>query len=49
MTIRCTHLNQVLDVAPRTPAGCEECLRNPWPQRQGSLPLDSVAIASTEG
>ena len=24
---RCTHLNQVLDVTPRTPQGCEECLK----------------------
>jgi hypothetical protein len=22
----CTHLDQVLNVAPRTPSGCEECL-----------------------
>lgn len=26
MAPRCTHLNQVLAVEPRTPAGCEECL-----------------------
>jgi hypothetical protein len=24
---RCTHLDQVRDVGPRTPEGCEECLR----------------------
>ena len=24
---RCTHLGQVQDVTPRTPEGCEECLR----------------------
>jgi len=24
----CSHLDQVLDVQPRTPAGCEECLKN---------------------
>lgn len=23
----CTHLDQVLDVDPRTPDGCEECLK----------------------
>jgi uncharacterized UBP type Zn finger protein len=23
----CTHLDQVRDVAPRTPQGCEECLK----------------------
>ncbi len=23
----CTHLDQIHDVAPRTPDGCEECLR----------------------
>ena len=26
MNARCTHLDQIRDVAPRTPAGCEECL-----------------------
>ena len=26
MTTQCTHLNQVRNVASRTPAGCEECL-----------------------
>ena len=24
---RCSHLDQVHDVAPRTPQGCEECLK----------------------
>lgn len=24
----CSHLDQVRDVAPRTPGGCEECLRS---------------------
>ena len=23
----CTHLDKIRDVAPRTPDGCEECLR----------------------
>ena len=27
MPRRCTHLDQVLDVQPRTPEGCEECLQ----------------------
>jgi uncharacterized UBP type Zn finger protein len=27
MAKRCTHLGQVRDVTPGTPAGCEECLR----------------------
>jgi uncharacterized UBP type Zn finger protein len=27
MAKRCTHLDQVRDVIPGTPAGCEECLR----------------------
>ena len=27
MTTRCTHLDQVHDVSPRTPQGCEECLK----------------------
>jgi uncharacterized UBP type Zn finger protein len=27
MAVRCTHLNRVLDVEPRTAAGCEDCLR----------------------
>lgn len=27
MTERCEHLGEVRDVTPRTPAGCEECLR----------------------
>ena len=26
MTTRCTHLDQVKAVAPKTPKGCEECL-----------------------
>jgi uncharacterized UBP type Zn finger protein len=26
MANRCTHLDQVKDVTPRTPDGCEECL-----------------------
>jgi uncharacterized UBP type Zn finger protein len=26
MTTDCTHLDQIRDVAPRTPDGCEECL-----------------------
>jgi hypothetical protein len=26
MSESCTHLGQLHDVAPRTPAGCEECL-----------------------
>ena len=28
MPTRCEHLDQVHDVAPRTPAGCEECLKS---------------------
>ncbi|MFI4970622.1 MAG: ubiquitin carboxyl-terminal hydrolase 14 [Lysobacterales bacterium] len=27
MPTQCTHLDQVHDVRPRTPAGCEECLK----------------------
>ncbi|MGH7593900.1 MAG: UBP-type zinc finger domain-containing protein [Gemmatimonadales bacterium] len=27
MTPRCTHLDHVHDVTPRTPEGCEECLK----------------------
>jgi uncharacterized UBP type Zn finger protein len=27
MAIQCTHLDQIRDVAPRTPEGCEECLK----------------------
>lgn len=26
MATRCTHLDRVRDVSPRTPGGCEECL-----------------------
>jgi uncharacterized UBP type Zn finger protein len=26
MDSRCTHLDQIKDVEPRTPTGCEECL-----------------------
>ena len=26
MTTQCTHLDQVHDVTPRSPRGCEECL-----------------------
>ena len=26
MTLECTHLDQIRDVEPRTPGGCEECL-----------------------
>jgi uncharacterized UBP type Zn finger protein len=27
MSVPCTHLNQIQDVTPRTPEGCEECLQ----------------------
>ena len=27
MAARCTHLAQIRDVEPRTPQGCEECLK----------------------
>jgi uncharacterized UBP type Zn finger protein len=27
MATSCSHLSQVRDVAPRTPKGCEECLK----------------------
>ncbi|HEU4698447.1 MAG TPA: UBP-type zinc finger domain-containing protein [Gemmatimonadales bacterium] len=27
MAARCTHLDEVRDVTPRTPNGCEECLK----------------------
>ncbi|HYL20530.1 MAG TPA: UBP-type zinc finger domain-containing protein [Gemmatimonadales bacterium] len=27
MAPRCTHLAQIRDVTPRTPEGCEECLK----------------------
>lgn len=27
MAERCTHFDQIRDVAPRTPQGCEECLK----------------------
>ena len=27
MTTACTHLDQVHDVQPRTPQGCEECMK----------------------
>jgi uncharacterized UBP type Zn finger protein len=27
MTSGCTHLSEIRDVAPRTPEGCEECLK----------------------
>jgi len=27
MSRRCTHLDQIKDVQPRTPEGCEECLK----------------------
>jgi uncharacterized UBP type Zn finger protein len=27
MSAPCTHLNQIRDVTPRTPNGCEECLQ----------------------
>ena len=26
----CTHLDQVRDVAPTTPEGCQECLESHW-------------------
>jgi uncharacterized UBP type Zn finger protein len=26
-TVRCTHLSMIRPVVPRTPQGCEECLR----------------------
>lgn len=27
MNVPCTHLDQIQDVSPRTPDGCEECLQ----------------------
>ena len=27
MSVPCTHLDQIHDVTPRTPNGCEECLQ----------------------
>jgi uncharacterized UBP type Zn finger protein len=27
MTTTCTHLDQIKDIEPRTPNGCEECLK----------------------
>jgi uncharacterized UBP type Zn finger protein len=27
MSVVCTHLDQIRNVAPRTPEGCEECLQ----------------------
>ena len=27
MSVPCTHLDQIRDVNPRTPEGCEECLQ----------------------
>lgn len=27
MTVECTHLSEIRDVTPRTPDGCEECLK----------------------
>ncbi|HEY9229535.1 MAG TPA: UBP-type zinc finger domain-containing protein [Gemmatimonadaceae bacterium] len=27
MTKSCTHLDEIRDIAPRTPNGCEECLK----------------------
>ena len=27
MSVSCTHLDQICDVTPRTPDGCEECLQ----------------------
>src|SRR6266700_841936 len=32
----CTHLDQIRDVAPRTPEGCEECLA--WPPAAAGPP-----------
>jgi uncharacterized UBP type Zn finger protein len=26
--VRCTHLDQIREVTPRTPEGCEECLKS---------------------
>ncbi|MEO5588019.1 MAG: UBP-type zinc finger domain-containing protein [Gemmatimonadaceae bacterium] len=28
MPATCSHLDQIADVSPRTPAGCEECLQS---------------------
>lgn len=32
MPTTCTHVDQIRDVEPRTPEGCEECLKtgDPW-------------------
>ncbi|MGH7711858.1 MAG: UBP-type zinc finger domain-containing protein [Gemmatimonadaceae bacterium] len=30
MATQCTHLDQIRDVDPRTPEGCEECIAIGW-------------------
>jgi len=43
MSAACTHLDQIRDVVPRTPGGCEECLATGgwWEHKRQSSPGSS--------
>ena len=46
---KCTHLNQVRDVTPRTPNGCEECLKihSTWVQLRLCLECGHVGCCDS--
>jgi uncharacterized UBP type Zn finger protein len=49
MAKKCTHLNEVKPVQPRTPAGCEECLsaRTRWVQLRLCLSCGHVGCCDS--
>jgi uncharacterized UBP type Zn finger protein len=49
MAKKCTHLNEVKAVQPRTPAGCEECLsaRTRWVQLRLCLSCGHVGCCDS--
>ena len=49
MAKKCTHLDQVKSVQPRTPAGCEECLaaRTRWVQLRLCLTCGHVGCCDS--
>jgi hypothetical protein len=49
MVTRCTHLDQIHDVEPRTPDGCEDCLRigSRWVHLRMCLTCGKVACCDS--
>ena len=49
MCVTCAHLDQIRDVSPRTPDGCEECLRlgDTWSHLRPCLTCGRVGCSSS--